>query len=155
MAPKTAICYFVIAMLFWCAATPTHSSGLLPTGSARAFRWKAARIQVGISSSLLRDNSNITRGSDVEGAVRRSLATWENVANVEFLLVPTEKQNASPAGPAGDGGSVITSAGSAENAQLFTKESEQAAATTRIFYSGRGFITEADIVLNPYQQFST
>ena len=149
MATKTAIRFFLLSVLFAGIALPPHMY------AANALRWKGAKIQIGISSSLFRENSNIVRGSDIDGAIRRSLEAWEMAANVEFVVVNTDKQNASPAGPAGDGISVITNAGSAENVLLFTKDAEQVAATTRVFYNGRGYITEADIVLNPYQQFST
>src|SRR6478672_8400117 len=132
MAMKTAIRFFLLSVLFAGIAVP------LRTFAAAALRWKGARIQISISSSLFRENSNILRGSDIDGAIRRSLEAWEKAANVEFIVVNTEKQNASPAGPAGDGISVITNAGSAENVLLFTKEAEQAAATTRVFYNGRG-----------------
>lgn len=119
------------------------------------FRWRAKSIPITISASLLRHSSNIKTGSDVIGAVRRSLRTWEEAANIEFKESFTDKQNVSPQGIAGDGVSLITVAPTAENALLFAKNPEDVAATTRVFFDGRGRITEADIVLNPYQQFST
>jgi hypothetical protein len=126
-----------------------------PMAPNSALKWKATKIQIAVSSSLTRENSAIKAGSDVEGAIRRSLKTWEKVANIEFVETSTDRQNVSPSGAAGDGTSLITIAPSAENVLLFSKDPDQVAATTRLFYSGRGFITEADIVLNPYQQFST
>ncbi len=120
-----------------------------------AFRWRAKSIPIAFSSSLLRPTSNIKTGSDVIGAVRRSLRTWEEAANIEFKESFSDKQNVSPQGIAGDGVSLITVAPTAENALLFAKNPEDTAATTRVFFDGRSRITEADVVLNPYQQFST
>ena len=120
-----------------------------------AFRWRAKSISIAISASLLRPTSNIKTGSDVIGAVRRSLRTWEAAANIEFKETFTDKQNVSPQGIAGDGVSLITVAPTTENVLLFAKNPEETAATTRVFFDGRSRITEADIVLNPYQQFST
>ncbi|HKP69722.1 MAG TPA: matrixin family metalloprotease [Pyrinomonadaceae bacterium] len=118
-------------------------------------RWKAGAVRIAVSASLLRESSNIKRDSDVAGALRRSLDTWSGVADVEFQLVNSDKLNVSPSGPSGDGVSLITIAQTPENVLLFSKDSENAAATTRVFYNRRGLITEADIVLNPYEQFST
>ncbi len=128
------------------------------SGSERpepTFRWRAKSIPIAVSASLLRQSSNIKSGSDVLGAVRRSLLTWEKAAGIEFKETFSDKQNVSPQGMAGDGVSLITVAQTAENALLFVKNPEDVAATTRVFFDGRGKITEADIVLNPYQQFST
>jgi len=94
-------------------------------------RWRNGVVRISISSSVLRENPNIKRDSDVAGAIRRSIDTWSDVA------------------------SIITVAQTPENVLLFSKDPENAAATTRIFYNKRGMITEADIVLNPFLQFST
>ena len=118
-------------------------------------RWKAGTVRVALSASLLRENPNIKRDSDVTGALKRSLDAWSRVANVDFQVVNSDKVGVSPSGPAGDGVSLITIAQTPENVLLFAKDPENAAATTRVFYNRRGMITEADIVLNPYQQFST
>src|SRR5690606_6190640 len=72
-----------------------------------------------------------------------------------FRVVSSDKVNVSPQGPAGDGISLITVAPTAENSLLFAKNAEDVAATTRVFFDARGRISEADIALNPYQQFST
>lgn len=119
------------------------------------FKWRTKSVSIALSASLLRQSSNVKYGSDVFGAVKRSLRTWEEAAGIEFKVTYTDKQNVSPQGIAGDGISLITIAPSAENAVLFAKSPEDVAATTRVFFDGRGRITEADIVMNPYQQFST
>ncbi len=126
-----------------------------PERSEPSFKWRTRSIPIAFSASLLRQSPNIKYGSDVIGVVLRSLRTWEAAAGIEFKETYTDKQNVSPQGIAGDGVSLITFAPTAENAILFAKNPEDVAATTRVFFDGRGRITEADIVLNPYQQFST
>lgn len=118
------------------------------------FRWRTRTIHIAVSGSLLQ-TSNIKDDSDVLGAVRRSLEAWGEAADIDLQETTTDKRNVSPAGNAGDGVSLITVAPTAENALLFAGNAEDVAATTRVFFDRKGFITEADIVLNPYQQFST
>lgn len=148
-----------IILFVLCAATVSpvlaNSSSLVGDEGITNLRWKPGVIRLAISTSLLKEGPNIKRDSDVAGAVSRSIEAWASVANVEFVQVNSDRLNASPAGVAGDGISLITIAPTAENVLLFSKDAESAAATTRVFYNRRGIITEADIVLNPYQQFST
>ncbi|HVQ55305.1 MAG TPA: matrixin family metalloprotease [Pyrinomonadaceae bacterium] len=117
-------------------------------------RWRTKVITVAISSSLLRPAPNVKYGTDMVAALRRSLRTWEEAGGIQFREVFSEKQNVSPSGAAGDGVSLITIAPTAENALLFSKNADEVAATTRVFFDGRGRISEGDIVLSPYQQFS-
>ncbi len=118
-------------------------------------RWKTQTIPIAVSSSLLKDNPNIKPDSDVKNAVRRSLLKWETAANIKFEVVWSDKQTISPKGRIGDGVSLLTIAQTPENLILFSQNPEENPAQTRVFYNKKGFITEADIVLNPYQQFST
>src|SRR5688572_13062089 len=71
-------------------------------------RWKTRTIKLAISTSLTQPNFNIKTDSDVLAALGRSLATWENAADLEFQLELSDKQSLSPAGPHGDGISLIT-----------------------------------------------
>ena len=88
-------------------------------------RWKAAgAIPIAVSASLLNESSNIKSDSDVAGAVRRSLETWEKFADIKFQRTDSEKQSVSPSGPSGDGVSLITVAQTPENALLFAKDAE-------------------------------
>lgn len=132
--------------------------GLTPqiSDEAKAVRlkWKTGTINIAFSSSLTKPPQNIKYESDVIGAARRSLATWEKAADIKFNETSSDKQSVSPAGNAGDGVSLITVASTPENILLFGDGSE-ISAKTRVFYNRRGIITEADIVLNPYMQFST
>ena len=123
--------------------------------SQPALRWRSKVITVSLSTSLLRPAANVKGGSDLVEAVRRSLKTWENASGVSFRVVFSDRQDVSPQGALGDGVNLITVAPTAENALLFAKSAETVAATTRVFFDARGRISEADIVLNPYQQFST
>lgn len=120
-------------------------------------RWKTGTINISFSPSLSRQSANIKDDSEILAAARRSLATWEKVANVKFNEVSSDKQSVSPAGNAGDGVNLITIAATPENQLLFGSGSEalEISAKTRVFYNRRGVITEADIVLNPYVQFSS
>ncbi len=129
-----------------------------PTPAAKAepvLKWRTKVIPIALSASLLKPSSNIKSGSDLVGAVRRALRAWEEAGGVEFREVFSDRLNASPQGPAGDGVSLITVAPTAENALLFAKNADEIAATTRVFFDGKGRISEADVVLNPYQQFSS
>jgi hypothetical protein len=127
-----------------------------PPAAKQVIRWRAgAPIQIAVSTSLTKPNPNITPGSDVAGAIRRSFATWQRYVDIELVQTSTDKQNISPAGPRGDGISIITIAPTAENALIFADNLSDSAAATRVFYGKRGSITEADIALNQYKSFST
>lgn len=116
--------------------------------------WSKKVIPVTLSTSLLK-NQNLKAESDILNAVRRSIETWKKAADIEFQVVWSDNQTVSAAGNSGDGISLITIAQTPENLLLFGGDATETAARTRIFFNRRGTITEADIVLNPYSQFST
>jgi Carboxypeptidase regulatory-like domain/Matrixin len=123
--------------------------------SAYKYRWRKGVITVSVSSSITSNTANIAAGADALATIDRSLAAWQQVANIALKKATTAEQNISAAGAQGDGISLITMAATPENLALFPKGLEDATARTRVFYDARGFITEADIVLNPFLQFST
>lgn len=155
MARPFKIALAAVLVLVQVSAAFGESTEMAPVRPEQpSLRWRAKVITVAISTSLLRPASNVKGGTDMIAALRRSLRTWEEAAGIEFKEVFSDRLNVSPQG-AGDGVSLITVAPSAENSLLFARNAEEVAATTRVFYDGRGRITEADMVLNPYQQFST
>jgi len=136
-------------------AVGASTAGIGSKEDVQKFRWKSKSIEIAISRSLTSQNTNIKSGSDVAGAIRRSIASWQDVASIEIVTTESGKTDVSPAGPSGDGVSLITIAQTPENLLFFGRDPYSVSARTRIFYNRRGIITEADIVLNPFQQFST
>ncbi|MDQ3181419.1 MAG: matrixin family metalloprotease [Acidobacteriota bacterium] len=136
-------------------STAAYTTQFADEGETIRLHWRSGTIPIALSTSLARQNLNIKADSDVLGAIQRSLETWEKVADIKFEIVLTDKQSVSPSGKIGDGISLITIAQTSENLLLFNGDTEEISARTRIFYNGKGFITEADIILNPYKQFST
>jgi hypothetical protein len=155
MRKPKSIAFAVLVILAVTAATWANSVSFSgEQAPPENLRWRRQVIQIAVSSSLKANIANIKADSDIAGALRRSLDAWQNAANLEFQLTNSDKQNVSPSA-AGDGVSLITIAATPENLLLFAKNPEKVSATTRVFFNKRGVITEADIVLNPYQQFST
>jgi uncharacterized protein (TIGR03437 family) len=139
------------------SATPVRPYALQFRDAATSIqiRWPANVITVAFSSSLSTPPSNIKPGSDVVGALRRALSHWSDAANIRFVEVSSNAQSISPAGTSGDGISLITVAHTPENVSPFMGASSDMAGRTRVFFTETGSITEADIVLNPRQQFSS
>jgi predicted Zn-dependent protease len=116
-------------------------------------KWPTSTIKIALSKSLSSPPSNIKQGSDVLGAVRRSLARWSRAANVTFVETSSDAVSISPSGN-GDGVSLITVADTPGNRAAF--DNADRTGRTRIFYdSTTGAISEADVVVNPAAQFST
>lgn len=119
----------------------------------RQLKWRSGKIVLSVSNSLL--SQRLAADEDVHRAIRGSLSAWEAASDIAFQTRDSVLQSVSPKGVKGDGISLLTIASSPENLKLFPQQANSPAATTRVFFNARGEITEADIVLNPYVQFST
>lgn len=124
------------------------------TAAPQRLKWRKNTIDVAISDSLLENGQNLPPKAATLTALKRAFEAWEGVTNVTFRSTVTTMQSVDPPGPRGDGVSLITNSATYENQILFPKDVNDAAARTRVFYDGNGTITEADIVLNPFIQFT-
>lgn len=150
---KILSAWLLIAGLFGQSAA--YSTQFTDDARTARLRWKTSLIPISLSTSLTKPNPYIKPETDVAGAIERSLAAWEKSADIKFQISWTEKQTVSQSGKSGDGVSLLTIAPTPENLLLFGGDPQEVSARTRIFFNRRGHITEADIVLNPYEQFST
>lgn len=153
--PLLKFCAVLFSLLaFGAAATTVCAAPFAADGKSMRLRWKNNVIPVAVSSSLTKQAQGAKSDAEVAALVRRSFANWERVAGVRFEISTVDKQSIGAAGKNGDGVNLITVAQTPENLLLFNGGGEDIAARTQTFYNARGNITEADIVLNPYQQFS-
>src|ERR1044071_2198240 len=114
--------------------------------TVRKIHWPKKTIEIALSNSLLSPSSNIKPDSDVVGAVRRALARWSNLSNINFVVTWSNATSISPA-DAGDGVSLVTIADTPENEAF---NSETTTGRTRVFFDPEtGNIAEADISINP------
>ncbi|MEQ1763610.1 MAG: matrixin family metalloprotease [Pyrinomonadaceae bacterium] len=139
---------FLVVLLFSCPAIFASEQPYPPKDS----RWRNPRITLSLSRSL---NAASNIQADLPQVVGRSLIAWSNPTTITFETVESDAQSVSPKGNRGDGISLITAAITPENLRLFPRQGASPAAVTRVFRDGRGHITEADIVLNPFVRFST
>lgn len=149
---------FLMTALIWSATPPpvrAYALQFRDVGSSVQIRWPANTITLAFSSSLSAAQPNIKPGSDVLGALRRALQHWSEAANIRFVETNSSAQSISPAGTSGDGVSLVTVANTPDNLAPFTGAASEMAGRTRVFFTETGSITEADIVLNPHQPFSS
>ncbi|HEV7844150.1 MAG TPA: matrixin family metalloprotease, partial [Pyrinomonadaceae bacterium] len=152
--PRTAL--FLLATVILSAVTVRpYTLQFTDASNSTQVRWATNTITIALSSSLSLPQANIKAGSDVVGAARRALARWAEVANLRFIITTSDLQSVSAPGTRGDGVSLITVAHMAENVAPFSGAGAEMPGRTRIFSTVGGSITEADIVLNPGQPFST
>ena len=116
------------------------------SSSSVRLRWAAQTIHITLSTSLQNPPGNIAPGSDVVGAARRALRRWSDATNINFT---TEFQPINSTD--NDGRNVITVAPTGR----CVPQSGRPGRACVTFDPATGFITEADLAVNPLLQFST
>lgn len=149
---KTA-CIFLLTVILWLPNLALASNEFAETAAERSLKWKIATVSVSIPKTGLAI-SNIPAES-FRDAITAAASTWSKAAPVEFRFRETDAIGISPSGLKGDGISIISAATTDENLKLFADGADSLPASTRVFFDKLGNITEADIALNPYVQFST
>jgi hypothetical protein len=91
-------------------------------------RWRGERIAVAISASLNSSSPNIKYGSDVAGAIERSLNAWRPFVDLQLKTDSSKLQDVSASGTP-DGTNLITIAPSAQNVLYFAKDPTSPAKT--------------------------
>ncbi|MDT4967506.1 MAG: hypothetical protein QOJ64_2243 [Acidobacteriota bacterium] len=125
------------------------------SASSVPVKWQSRSIRIALSTSLTAFQSNIKSGSDVVGAAQRAIDHWRSAANLRFIVGTSELQSISSSGTRGDGVSLITVAHTSDNSAPFSGDGSEMCGRTRVFATVGGTITEADVVLNPGQPFSS
>ena len=155
---RTFFCSFSISVFFlftFCSFNFGHTNQFADSQSLVPIRWKSNKIKIALSNSLVGQNPNSKNNNEFLNAVKRSLQSWEAIANIEFIEINSDKLSTNIEGKNGDGINLITIAPTAENLALFNDNPFETSSKTRVFYNRKGIISEADIVLNPLVQFST
>lgn len=149
---QNLFCYLLVGLLagFSLAGVPENSN----LDPASNLRWREKKITVSISNSIPAVLGGSISKKDFENSVRENFGTWARATGIEvvFRSVGTSSISAKESG--GDGVSLVTIAPTTENLLLFGERNTSKSAVTRLFFDGDGFITEADIVLNPIALFT-
>jgi Matrixin len=151
---RLAICS-VVLLLFLSGSSFGYSYQVTDSQSGVPIRWRSGKIRIALSESLKLRLPNGATDLSIVNAVKRSLRTWEAAGDIEFVENWSPEVSASRNGKPGDGINLITIAPTSENLSLFEENPFETSSRTKVYFNSKGFINEADIVLNPLVQFST
>lgn len=149
---KTA-CVFLLTILLWLPSSALASSEINSSPPEKPLKWKAATVSVSIPKTI-NAISSVSAEAFREAALLAA-NSWERSAAVSIRFRETDIVSISPAGFKGDGINLLTNASTEENLRLFSAGADGLPASTRVFFDKLGNITEADIALNPFVEFST
>ncbi|MGI8670493.1 MAG: matrixin family metalloprotease [Aridibacter sp.] len=155
MYKQSQIIKVFVTLIFFTLSAFSYTPQFADSQKNIPVRWNKKIIDISISESLINKSSNIKSDQNILDVIDRSLDQWENAADIELRFTFTDKQSVSPDAKSGDGVSLITIAQTPENILLFGDKANDVSAITKVFYDRNGNISEADIVLNPIQFFST
>ena len=155
MRRLSIVLVLIVAMISSAAPVRPYTLQFTDSSSKTQIKWPTNTVNVAFSTSLSTPPANVKAGSDVTGALRRALASWSEAADIDFLESWSKEQSISAAGSSGDGVSLITIASTPENTAPFVGAGSEMSGRTRVFFTRSGSIVEADIVINPYQLYST
>src|SRR2546421_1504835 len=114
------------------------------TTAATQIHWPTTTVNVALSTSLSNPPPFIhATGAQVVLAARRALARWSLASNIQFNVTNSANQDA-----VADGVSLITVADTGNNRALFSTGLRPGRARVT-FDPANGFITEADMAINP------
>ena len=143
----------VYCLLAGTLQTAVSASEVVVPQSGR--KWKSRTVRLLISESLRRQSTTIKTGTEIDAAAEAAASAWANAADIDLNFADSPLENVSNSRSGGDGASLITAAATSENLALFPQHERSAPAYTRLFFDRRGALVEADVVLNPYLQFSS
>lgn len=118
-------------------------------------RWKQNEITISVSESYFESGLDRRAKREFMAVLRKSFSSWSKAANINFRFVTVQNDTVSDNDSAGDGISLLTMAPTTRNLMMFGEGRANVPAITRLFFDSKGFITEADIVLNPTSPFTT
>jgi hypothetical protein len=147
-----AACVFLLTIFLWLPHPTKASSEFNSSTPERPLKWKVSVVNISIPRTI-----NSVSGIPAEAfreAATLAANSWGKVAAVDIRFRETDVISISPAGLKGDGINLVTNAATDENLKLFTTGPDSLPASTRVFFDKLGNITEADIALNPFLQFS-
>lgn len=144
---------FVLTLLLWLHHPVLASTEFTNSPPDKPLKWKVSVVNISLPRTI--NTASGVSADTFREAVVNSARSWKKVGAVDIRFRDTDFTSISPVGLKGDGINLITNSATDENLKLFANGADGLPASTRVFFDKLGNITEADIALNPYVQFSS